>query len=112
MDVQMPEMDGVVATEKIRALPGDRGRIPIIAMTANAMKGDREKYLAAGMNDYVSKPIDPSKLFAAIGRWVGADAPTVPNDDCGPTANQGDDELSQESMDALASVLDSLDATG
>ncbi|MEW5705049.1 MAG: PAS domain S-box protein [Pseudomonadota bacterium] len=72
MDVQMPEMDGLEATAKIRSLPGDLARIPIIALTANAMKGDREKYLAAGMNDYISKPIDEAKLHGALARWSGA----------------------------------------
>lgn len=70
MDIQMPNMDGVVATEKIRAIDGALGRIPIIAMTANAMQGDREKYLDAGMTDYVSKPIDQRELFSTITRCV------------------------------------------
>jgi CheY-like chemotaxis protein len=72
MDVQMPEMGGVEATKKIRRLPGPAGRIPIIAMTANAMKGDRETYLGSGMNDYVSKPIEPGLLAAALGRQTNA----------------------------------------
>ena len=69
MDVQMPEMDGIEATRAIRALPGDLGAIPIISMTANAMNGDRESYLAAGMNDYVSKPIDRDDLLDKVLRW-------------------------------------------
>jgi signal transduction histidine kinase/AmiR/NasT family two-component response regulator len=72
MDVQMPEMDGVEATARIRELGSQSGRIPIIGITANAMKGDREKYLAAGMDDYVSKPIDINKLGEAIARQSGA----------------------------------------
>ena len=69
MDVQMPEMDGPTATRKIRALSDkETANIPIIALTANAMKGDRETYLAAGMSDYVTKPIDPRILFGAILR--------------------------------------------
>ncbi|NVN84898.1 MAG: response regulator [Rhodopseudomonas sp.] len=68
MDVQMPEMDGISATKAIRALPGPERDIPIIALTANAFVGQRETYLAAGMNDYVTKPIQPTALFAAIGR--------------------------------------------
>ena len=71
MDIQMPEMDGMTATGKIRDLPGPVGRVPIIALTANAMKGDREKYIEAGMTDYVSKPINPHKLFAAIAKCAG-----------------------------------------
>jgi signal transduction histidine kinase len=63
MDVHMPEMDGISATRRIRALSGEVGQIPIVALTANAMKGDREKYLEAGMTDYVSKPINPQSPF-------------------------------------------------
>jgi signal transduction histidine kinase/CheY-like chemotaxis protein len=71
MDVQMPEMDGPTATQKIRALKDTEvANIPIIALTANAMKGDRDLYLAAGMNDYVSKPIDEHALFGAIFRMT------------------------------------------
>jgi CheY-like chemotaxis protein len=66
MDVMMPVMDGVTATKHIRELPPPTGLIPIIALTANAMAGDRDVYLAAGMNSYVSKPIDKRSLFVAI----------------------------------------------
>jgi PAS domain S-box-containing protein len=72
MDVQMPEMDGYQATWAIRD-PGTGVRnpdIPIIAMTANALKGDRERCLEAGMNDYIPKPIDPKALFEVIRRYV------------------------------------------
>ena len=79
MDVQMPEMDGLTAAEKIRALPGAVAAIPIIALTANAMQGDRERYLAAGMNGYVAKPIDQRELFAAIRACLDLpDAPPLP----------------------------------
>jgi PAS domain S-box-containing protein len=68
MDVSMPEMDGVQATHHIRKLPSPRSQIPIIALTANAMKGDREKFLAVGMTDYLSKPIHIKSLIGALER--------------------------------------------
>ena len=70
MDVHMPEMDGPTATRKIRDLSGEKSSIPIIALTADAMVGDREKFIAAGMNEYVSKPFDLPQLMAAIGRCI------------------------------------------
>jgi CheY-like chemotaxis protein len=71
MDVQMPEMDGLEATAAIRAEEEQTGKhLPILAMTAHAMKGDRELCLKAGMDGYVAKPIQPSELFDAIERVV------------------------------------------
>ena len=67
MDIQMPELDGIKATEQIRALPPPGCNAYIIAMTANAMAGAREEYIAAGMNDYVSKPIDGKNLLTRLG---------------------------------------------
>ncbi len=71
MDVQMPRMDGVAATAAIRALGGRKGRVPVIAMTANAMEGDRELLLAAGIDDYLSKPFNRAQLAALIDDWRG-----------------------------------------
>ena len=62
MDCQMPEMDGFEVTKRIRRLPDKRSRLPIVAMTAAALTGDRERCLDAGMDDYITKPIDPDRL--------------------------------------------------
>ena len=71
MDVQMPVMDGFAATKKIRHLESLKNKnVPIIAMTAYALKGDREKCLQAGMDDYVSKPIDPDELYEKLNKWL------------------------------------------
>jgi CheY-like chemotaxis protein len=72
MDIQMPVMDGSVATQQIRRLPGRLGQIPIIAMTANAMAEDRDAYLAVGMNGYVPKPIDTTLLADTLERVAAA----------------------------------------
>ena len=73
MDIQMPTLDGLTATEQIRAreVSTARGHTPIVAMTAHAMEGDRERCLEAGMDDYVSKPLRPADLFEAILRATG-----------------------------------------
>ncbi|MGL1934548.1 MAG: ATP-binding protein [Fibrobacterales bacterium] len=72
MDVQMPEMDGIEATQLIRHYErqAQRPKTPIIAMTANAMQGDREKCIEAGMDDYLTKPIQPSALYEALNKWI------------------------------------------
>jgi CheY-like chemotaxis protein/HPt (histidine-containing phosphotransfer) domain-containing protein len=78
MDVQMPELDGFEATHQIREWEQETGHhIPIIAMTAHAMQGDRERCLEEGMDDYVSKPLEPKVLFSALDRWIQADQETV-----------------------------------
>ena len=70
MDVQMPEMDGLEAVRRIRHLEGDICHTPIVAMTAHAMAGDREKCIEAGMDDYLSKPIDREALAAVLQKWL------------------------------------------
>jgi CheY-like chemotaxis protein len=68
MDIQMPEMDGVEATRRIRESKSVNCRIPIVALTAHAMKGDRERFLNAGVDDYVSKPVENQELYEVVKR--------------------------------------------
>ena len=107
MDIHMPEMDGVAATKAIRALADpDRAAIPIVALTANAMAGSRETYLAAGMDEYVSKPIDV-KLLNDVLHGFGGDGiePSVPE-----TATSGPaPKPVAERQDELAELVGSLD---
>ena len=75
MDIRMPVMDGCLATRQLR----EAGyRLPIVAMTAHAMTGDREKFIAAGCNGYISKPIDVSALFNLVKSWADGSRAVVP----------------------------------
>ncbi|HGY12154.1 MAG TPA: response regulator, partial [Desulfobacterales bacterium] len=94
MDVQMPEMDGFEATRKIRKIESESGkkRIPIIAMTAHAMKKDRDNCISAGMDDYVSKPIDPKFFLEVLKRWLpGKKAATDSDNPLDPEIIEGID---------------------
>lgn len=114
MDIQMPVMDGIVAARAIRALEGERGKVPIIAVTANAMRGDRERYLAAGMDDYVPKPIQPPRLVAAIASVckvhanLGQPLPSISRKrecEAGPDDSAAFDELF-DALDELDEIVD------
>jgi len=109
MDVQMPEMDGIEATKRIRAMASPARDLPIIAMTANAMKGDRERLLAIGMNDYVSKPIDKGQLFLAIATCMGIAPAAEVAETPGPAA-ANDAPATASAEAAMQAMLDSLGA--
>jgi CheY-like chemotaxis protein/HPt (histidine-containing phosphotransfer) domain-containing protein len=122
MDVQMPKMDGFEATAAVREWESDRGkRLPIVAVTAHAMEGDRTRCLEAGMDDYVSKPIDPEELEAAIHRWTGDVVDFVPSRAL--DLAEGDEtvlgsivalflEQTPERLAAIRTALDAGDASG
>ncbi len=98
MDCQMPVMDGYEATARIRALPGSSRRVPVIAVTANAMGDDRRRCLAAGMDDYVSKPIASATLAQLVGRYLGV--PVAPSARPLPVADE--DQASAPSAGATS----------
>jgi PAS domain S-box-containing protein len=116
MDIQMPELDGIQATRQIRALPPPKSSIPIIALTAHALSGAREEYIAAGMNDYISKPVDPSILLAKLTE-IGL---RIDGDERLPVTNDVDD-VSQilvsagvdvSYLDTLKSVMEPAEIRG
>ncbi|MPY69859.1 MAG: response regulator [Alphaproteobacteria bacterium] len=113
MDVHMPNMDGIAATAAIRRLAGDRSGIPVIALTANAMRGDRERYLDSGMTDYVSKPIQVGELAAALSRSTGRDVyipdyTKRPRSVAVPPAASGGDQALADFLSGLVAREDEL----
>ncbi len=113
MDAQMPEMDGPTATRLIRDLDNPAvANMPIVALTANAMKGDRQKYLDLGMNDYVTKPIDKLMLYSAIGRATGRD---LVAEECAPEDSPANESVvvdvaeRMSAGDSFANLLDGFD---
>jgi len=123
MDCQMPEMDGFEASRAMRRMMADGiiAETPIIALTANAMKGDRKRCLDAGMNDYLAKPAQPRDLAAMLNRWVGTEknkgsqqtplqgstaaAPRLPGFSSTETAKQADELIDQGAYEDCADIL-------
>ncbi|HUO99257.1 MAG TPA: response regulator [Rhizomicrobium sp.] len=93
MDIQMPELDGVAATQRIRKLDPPKGNVPIIAMTAHAMAGAREEYLKAGMDDYISKPVQCATVLAKLAALANR------------AVRPGTSVLEQEKLDSLVRAL-------
>lgn len=108
MDVHMPLMNGLEATRQIRQLPGAAGRVPILAVTAAAMSKDKDKCFLAGMNDFISKPIDRDQLFRKIAFWTGMEESSV-----APIGEARNDdtsvEIGEDAAGALDAFLDSVD---
>lgn len=111
MDIAMPEMDGLAATKAIRALPG-KADIPIIAMTAHAMRGDREECLSVGMNDYLTKPLSKEMLMQRVAIWTSKthgetkqEAVPVENSEPQPVAEISDEHFNQIVNDLGVEIL-------
>ena len=104
MDLAMPEMDGLTATRRLRGLPPPAGTVPVVAMTADAMDSDRERCLAAGMNDHVAKPVDRPHLLDTVARWTGAGPPAPALPISG--VPEREDVLDLEVLHQLAQDLD------
>jgi len=120
MDIQMPEMDGLEATRRLRA-DARFADLPVIAMTAHAFKGDRDRCLLAGMNDYVAKPVRADQVAAVLERWIASkpstvspvpDAPAEPKPAAGPDDQQAVDmQAAMHNCGGIRELLDSVVAT-
>ena len=97
----MPEMDGLETLKHIRAMGGRFETLPVIALTADAMVGDRERYMAAGMSDYVSKPIDERQLITVVTRYLSEAAPDG-------TGRQSDEET--EALNVIDALIGRMSA--
>ncbi|MDJ0944601.1 MAG: response regulator [Kiloniellales bacterium] len=107
MDMQMPIMDGLTTSRRIRGLKGEIARIPIIALTANAMSDDRDRCLDAGMNDYISKPFYPDDLLRKIRAWTAPEAAAAKDAACAEAATASSRETA---LGELLRLLDRVEA--
>ncbi|HWB48639.1 MAG TPA: ATP-binding protein [Stellaceae bacterium] len=106
MDVQMPVLDGIEAADRIRNLPAPKNAVPIIAVTAHAMAGARERYLAAGMDGYLSKPLDPAALLRVLDEVGHAPQENQPGETVGvPRAVSANADLDEDKLAELAQHL-------
>jgi polar amino acid transport system substrate-binding protein len=111
MDVQMPVMDGYTATREIRNLKSEIRNVPIVAMTAHAMAGDEENSLAAGMNDHITKPIDPVQLFTTLQKWIQPSKKPLKAEQTEPTAAKPAAEEKTADTEILPDTLLGFDLT-
>lgn len=116
MDVQMPDVDGIEATRQIRALPPPKNRVPVIALTAHAMTGAKEEYLAAGMDDYLAKPIEAMVLLDKLARLAGSPSAVPSPSPASAEASEpacepahADAAFDRERLEAVAKVLPQAD---
>jgi len=104
MDMSMPNMDGIEATRQIRALEGEGSNTPIIAMTANAFAEDRQRCMAAGMNDFIAKPISIDRLLDRLVHWVSPTAPLPLAANVAEPDSPGGDEAELMDQQVLAAL--------
>lgn len=106
MDIQMPDVDGVEATKRIRALPPPTRQVPIVALTAHAMADAKQRYLAAGMDAYITKPLDPRELTAVLSKVMRPRLMEVCDGSAGHApSDTGDPPIDLAAIDSLSSVL-------